>query len=229
MVVTKHHNKLIYPEDFHNQIICGDALEIIKKIPDESVDAIFTDPPYGIIKEGIKNSESLSTFYNILPSCYRILGKDGFFITFFSTKRLPELFINNPFRYFWQFVLYCPNGSVRSPIGFTKYMSCVVFKKGNPKMPKWKKDIFVDTPSKMVEPDEGFINHPSPKPKTFIKEILDMFSKERNIILDPFIGSGSTALACKQTNRNFIGFEINKEYCELAESRLNNFKVSANL
>src|SRR3989338_4853925 len=115
MVVTKHHNKLIYPEDFHNQIICGDALEIIKKIPDESVDAIFTDPPYGIIKEGIKNSESLSTFYNILPSCYRILGKDGFFITFFSTKRLPELFINNPFRYFWQFVLYCPNGSVRSP------------------------------------------------------------------------------------------------------------------
>ena len=228
-MIIKPSYKLIYPNDFHNKILCGDALDIIKKVPDESINTILTDPPYGISKEGIKNSESLETFYNILPDFYRVLKKDSFFITFFSTKRLPDLFKNNPFQYFWQFVLYCPLASVRSPIGFTKYMSCIIFKKGNPKMPKWKKDIFVDTPSKMVEPDEGFINHPSPKPKTFIKEILDMFSKEQDIILDPFVGSGSTALACKQTNRNFIGFEINKEYCELAESRLNKYKIPTNL
>ncbi|MBU4539595.1 MAG: site-specific DNA-methyltransferase, partial [Bacteroidetes bacterium] len=73
---------------------------------------------------------------------------------------------------------------------------------------------------KMVEPDEGFINHPSPKPKNFISELLKMFSKERDIILDPFIGSGSTALACLLCNRNFIGFEIEKEYCDLAINRL---------
>ena len=227
-MIIKNSHKLIYPNDFHNKIICGDALDIIKKVLDESINTILTDPPYGITKEGIKNSESLETFYNILPDFYRVLRNDSFFITFFSTKRLPELFKNNPFQYFWQFVLYCPLASVRSPIGFTKYMSCVIFKKGNPKVFKWNKDIFVDTPSKMVEPDEGFINHPSPKPKTFIKEILNMFTKERDIVLDPFVGSGSTALACKQTNRNFIGFEINKEYCKLAESRLNN-KIPTNL
>ena len=153
------------------------------------------------------------------------MKKDGFFITFFSTKLLPEIFKNNPFEYYWQFILNCPLGSVRSPIGFSKYMSCFVFKKGNPKIIKWNKDIFNDSPSKMVEPDEGFINHPSPKPKQFIMELLKMFSNEKDIVLDPFIGSGSTAIACHLTNRSYIGFEMEKEYCDLAKQRLNKIKV----
>ena len=90
-------------------------------------------------------------------------------------------------------------------------------------MTKRGKDIFVDTPGRLVEPDEGFINHPTPKPKTFIKEIIQMLSRENDIILDPFIGSGSTAIACKQTERNFIGFEIDKNYYKLAQERLKNF------
>ena len=208
---------------FQNKIICGDSLKLIKNLPDESIDLILTDPPYGIKKEGIKNSSDLETFYNILPDCYRVLKKDGFIIIFFSTKLLPKIFKNNPFSYFWQFILNCPLGSVRSPIGFSKYMSCLVFKKGNPKIVKWNKDIFNDTPSKMVEPDEGFIDHPSPKPKHFISELLQMFSKEGDLILDPFIGSGSTALACILTNRKFIGFEIEKKYCDLARKRINKF------
>lgn len=120
--------------------------------------------------------------------------------------------------------MYCPEGSVRSPIGFTKYMSCFVFKKGNPKLIKWNTDIFRDTPGKMVEPDEGFINHPTPKPKHFIKEILQMTTNENDLILDPLIGSGSTAVACKQLNRRFIGFEIKKDYCILASKRLEKIK-----
>jgi site-specific DNA-methyltransferase (adenine-specific) len=212
-----------YPEDFINNIICGDCLELIKFIPDKEIDCIITDPPYGLNKNGIKNDKDLSFFYNVLPGCYRILKENSFFITFFSTKYLPDLFKNNPFNYFWQFVLYCPEGSVRSPIGFTKYMSCFIFKKGNPKLIKWRTDIFKDTPGKMVEPDEGFIDHPTPKPKHFIKQIMDMATSENDLILDPFIGSGSTAVACRQLNRRFIGFEIKDEYCILAKDRLTRF------
>jgi len=212
-------------KEWMNKIICGDSLELIKEIPNESIDLILTDPPYGIDKKGIKNSSDLKVFYSILPEGYRVLKKDGFFITFFSTKLLPEIFKNNPFEYYWQFILNCPLGSVRSPIGFSKYMSCFVFKKGNPKIIKWNKDIFNDSPSKMVEPDEGFINHPSPKPKRFIMELLKMFSNEEDIVLDPFMGSGSTAIACHLTNRSYIGFEIEKEYCDLAKQRLNKIKV----
>ena len=220
MITKKDPSFLKYPDDFVNKIVLGDALEIIKKLPEKSVDVILTDPPYGIEKIGIRNSNSLDIFYKILPECHRVLKDDSFFITFFSTKRVPEIFTNNPFDYFWQFVLYCPLSSVRSPIGFTKFMSCFVFKKGNPKMVYWNKDIFVDGPTKMIEPDEGYIEHPSPKPKSFVKELVKMFSKEEDIILDPFIGSGSTAMACRYSKRNFIGFEIEEKYCNVAKKRL---------
>ncbi len=202
-----------------------DCTEGFRKLPDKSIDLIITDPPYGLNKKGVSNDYSLHLFYSILPESYRVLKDKKFFITFFSTKYFPEVFKNNPFVYFWNFILYCPSGRVSSPIGFTKYMSCIVFRKGNAKMIKKGKDIFVDTPGKLVEPDEGFINHPTPKPKTFVKEMIKMFSREGDIVLDPFIGSGSTALACKLTNRNFIGFEIEEDYCKLAQERLNRFLI----
>jgi len=200
-----------------------DCLKGFKMLPDQSIGLILTDPPYGLNKSGIDNDESLDLFYKSLPDSYRVLKENAFYISFFSTKFLPLIFKNNPFQYFWNFVLYCPNGNVNSPIGYTKYMNCVVFKKGNPKMTSRNKDIFVDTPSKMVEPDEGFIDHPTPKPKAFIKDMLAMFSKENDIVLDPFIGSGATAVACKQTGRNYIGFEINDKYYKLAQERLKKF------
>jgi len=158
---TKQYKKLPL-----NKIILGDALEKLKEFPYKSVDLILTDPPYGLQKTGIKNDEDLSVFYASLPDSHRILKDDAFYITFFSTKFFPKIFKNNPFEYFWNFILYCPNGRVGSPIGYSKYMSCTVFKKGKPKMNRRNKDIFVDTPGRMVEPDEGFIDHPTPKPKT---------------------------------------------------------------
>lgn len=227
--ISKFTENLRYPEDFINKIICGDCLELIKLIPNNSIDAIITDPPYGLNKNGVRNDADLSLFYNVLPECNRILKSHGFFIAFFSTKFLPRLFNNNPFNYFWQVVLYCPEGRVRSPIGYTKYMSCFIFKKGNPKIIRWNKDIFIDTPGKMVEPDEGYIDHPTPKPKHFIKEILKMFTNENDLILDPFIGSGSTAVACLQLNRRFIGLEIEEKYCKIAVDRVNKFQKGLNL
>ena len=208
------------PNNFIDEIICGNCIELIKEIPDRSIDAVITDPPYGLNKYGVKNDTDLGLYYYILPECFRALKDDSFFVTFFSTKYLPLAFENNPFTFLWQVVLYCPEGSVRSPIGFTKFMSCLVFKKGKPKLQRLNKDIFVDTPGKMVEPDEGYIDHPTPKPKTFVKELLKMFTAEGDIVLDPFVGSGSTALACQQLNRHFIGFEIEERYCKIAKSRL---------
>lgn len=221
MMEDKPSKNLKFPEDFVNKIIMGDALELIKMIPDKSIDMIFTDPPYGLNKEGIYSDEDLSTFYKILPECYRVLKRDGWFITFFSTKFLPYAFRDNPFTYFWQIIFYSPLAEVKSPIGITKYMSCLVFKKGNPKIVQPNKDIFEHIPgTKMVEPDEGFIDHPTPKPKHLIIKILRMFSKKGDLILDPFIGSGSTAVACKLIGRNFIGFEINPRYINIAKRRL---------
>lgn len=206
-----------------NTIQNVDCFDGFKMLPDKSIDLILTDPPYGLNKTGIRNDNDLSVFYASLLESHRVLKDDSFYITFFSTKFLPEIFKNNPFTYYWNFILHCPNGRVSSTIGFTKYMSCMVFKKGNAKIIRKGKDIFMDTPGFMIEPDEGFINHPTPKPKTFIKEILSMFSKENDIVLDPFIGSGSVAVACKQLKRNYIGFEIDSNYSKIANERIRKF------
>ena len=74
---------------------------------------------------------------------------------------------------------------------------------------------------------QGFINdskdvreHPTQKPSELLKAILTDFSKKGELILDPFLGSGTTAVACKQLNRNFIGIEISPEYCKIAQDRI---------
>jgi DNA modification methylase len=64
--------------------------------------------------------------------------------------------------------------------------------------------------------------HPCPKPEIIIKKLIARLSNEGDTILDPFLGSGTTAVACKELKRNCIGIEISKEYFEIAQKRINN-------
>ncbi|MDX2161659.1 MAG: site-specific DNA-methyltransferase [bacterium] len=63
-------------------------------------------------------------------------------------------------------------------------------------------------------------NHPAMYPVNLVAEFLRLLTREGDVVLDPFMGSGSTAVACKQTGRHYIGFELNPEYCAFAEERL---------
>lgn len=69
--------------------------------------------------------------------------------------------------------------------------------------------------------DKKLYEHPTIKPLEYIKRMILNSSNENDIVLDPFAGSGTTAIACKELNRNFIGFEINKEYYDIAIDRIN--------
>ena len=64
--------------------------------------------------------------------------------------------------------------------------------------------------------------HPTQKPVSLMKEIIEKHSYEHDVILDPFMGSGSTGVACQNTNRNFIGFELDETYFNIAKERLEN-------
>ena len=66
--------------------------------------------------------------------------------------------------------------------------------------------------------------HPAIYPELIIQELLKLLTKKEDIVLDPFIGSGTTAVACKKLGRNYIGIEINPEYCKYAEERIKNVK-----
>ena len=64
------------------------------------------------------------------------------------------------------------------------------------------------------------IKHPTQKPIALFRYLIKTYTKENDIVLDSCIGSGTTAFACKQLKRKFIGFEINKDYVEIANNRL---------
>ena len=66
--------------------------------------------------------------------------------------------------------------------------------------------------------------HPTQKPIELIHDLIKIHSNEQDIIFDPFMGSGTTAIACLNTNRNYIGFENNKEYYKKAQERINTYK-----
>jgi DNA modification methylase len=63
-------------------------------------------------------------------------------------------------------------------------------------------------------------NHPAPFPEGLANDHIISWSNERDLILDPFMGSGTTAIACINTNRNYIGFELDKHYCDIANERI---------
>ena len=69
--------------------------------------------------------------------------------------------------------------------------------------------------------EKGIINtHITVKPLKLIEHLIRLFSKENSLIVDPFLGSGTTALACKNTNRRCIGIELNKEYYDISIERI---------
>lgn len=200
-----------------NVVYCGDCIQGLKKLPDKSVDCIITDPPYGIDKEGVINDNNLDEYYKSLPEMNRVLKDDSWIVVFTYDKQIPNMFKNNPFEFMWIGIIYYPNMArfVYSPLGCSKKTTFMLFKKGNPKRHTMIRDVI-----KCQYPFEKCYGHPTPKPLNPLRMLVKNLSNENDIILDPFGGSGTTYLACKQTKRRWVGFEISPEYCKIIEKRL---------
>ena len=211
-------------------IYCGDCLKIMPELEDKSVDLVLTDPPYGInINKKCKNygiRTDISRKSTELEWDDNIPSKENF-IAIFNVSKNQIVFGAN---YFWEMF-------------YSSRCYIVWDKRGNlPKVP------FVDTefawtsfdkmPQKYTHIVHGFIKdnkndiyqHPTQKPINLMNDILIDFSIETDIILDPFMGSGTTLVAVKQLNRlskikrKCIGIEIEEKYCEIAKKRLQGYK-----
>ena len=204
----------------------GNCLELMKQIEDNSVDLVLTDPPYGIDKEGIENDHSLEAYYSSLPEIYRVLKSGSFFVTFTSIGRLPEFFNNNPFDYRWMFIQYINNGMVRGSIGFNRYICVLIFQKGEAKITKPMQDVYeMSTSSQECAKRE----HPTQKDINVVRRLIETFSKPNDIVLDPFAGSGTTLIASKQIDRRYIGIEINQQYVDVCNRRLQQRRLMGGL
>ena len=200
-----------------NTIRCCDCLDGMRELESKSIDLVITDPPYGIGKTGILNDdmpreEYIAWMVEVLSEIERV-SSDGYFIFHNESMLFKLAHIYKDCRLFAS----CNNFSIMGR-GMPYAWSPIVFKiKNKDSFTGIGRNWFICNTANMENTPKR-IGHPSPKPIDNLVYILEMFSSKT--ILDPFIGSGSTAIACLKTNRDFIGFELNNEYFEKAQIRI---------
>ena len=210
-----------YPDDFINKIICGDCLEVMKDIPDKSMDLVLTDPPYGInVIGGSKSFGSIGGSNIVKANKYHPIINDDIKIDFTEIFRISKnqvIFGGN------YFDLPISKGWIVWDKK-TKNNWDDNFSDGELAWTSFKRPLKIFRYLYMGCLQEGKREkrvHPTQKPLKLIEYIVENYTNETNIILDPFLGSGTTAVACKSLGRRYIGIEISPEYCEIARRRVN--------
>lgn len=228
-----------YPEDFMNKIINGDCLQVMKHIPDNSIDFILTDPPYGIdflspITDNhtkIKN-DSFDDFKLLLPDMLsefkRILKDTAVCCCCCGGGKTPvsQIFTLEAIKYFnlIQTVIWD-----KKTIGLgwryrPSYETIIILSKSKDNYNFYDNSNCVSNIVRKttVIPKKG--NHPTPKPVALMEHFIRLHSQVNDIVLDPFMGIGSTCVACKNTNRRYIGIELDDKYFDIACDRLKGAK-----
>lgn len=227
------------------RLIQGDCLELMKDIPDKSIDLILTDIPFNISKSnnfktmkdrrgrnGIDFGEWDKQFneldLSVLPSKLKPNGSLVIFHSFEQFSILKELFENDldlKDRLIWEKSNPMPRNRDRRYINNIEMASWYVKKKSkwvfNRQSEKYDGCVF-KYPS---ESGGGFKRyHPCQKNLDMICELIKRHSNPNDLILDPFMGSGSTGVAALNTGRNFIGIELDENYFNIAKRRIEGAK-----
>lgn len=220
-----------------NQIYNEDCLDLMSKLPNNCVDLILTDPPYELDSHGggqnadlhrklsDKHIDFISNGFDfkILDECCRVLKKMNFAV-FCSNKQISKLmtYFEN-LKLSTTLLMWHKTNPV--PFGNGKFLSDVefivrAFEKGCPFNQDGKNISKVFT---YPSPNAKDRIHPAQKPYLLIGDLIKLFSNENNLIFDPFSGSGTTAKAAIQLNRNYIASEINQDLFDASEKWLKPF------
>jgi len=245
-----------------NKIICGDAFEILKKLPEKKFDLLFADPPYNLTKNFGENS-----FRQTSPDDYETWLDSWLADTVRLLKPTASVYICGDWR----------SSSAIQRVG-TKYFTLrnrITWEreKGRGASKNWKNssedvwfftvtdDYFFDAQAvkikrkviapyttdgepkdwekskngnfRLTSPSNLWTDltvpfwsmpentaHPTQKPEKLLAKIILASTRESDLVLDPFLGSGTTAVAAKKLNRDYTGIEADENYCLLAEKRL---------
>jgi len=246
-----------------HKIILGNALKVLKSIPDESVDLVFADPPYNMSKKNglswkyskhvtmqeewdmFTKDEFLKFNKDWLNECFRVLKHGGsiwisgsfhniYQIGFIIQEFHPDIKINN------SIVWFKPNAQPNITCRFfTESTEHLIWASKNGNGQKWKfnynwtKEIEDKINPKgkqtrnvwsipLTPRNEKWAgDHPTQKPFELLKRIILSCTDEGDLVLDPFVGSGTTSAVAKYYGRNSIGIEVNKKYMDIIKKRLN--------
>lgn len=224
----------------------GDCIEMMRKIPDGSVDLVLTDPPYAVSRKtnfasGEPTGKDVDRFrvsmdfgewdseeIDLLPvflEAYRVLRKGGTIICFYDLWKITTLktaFEQAGFKQLrfaeWIKTNPVPLNSKTNYLTNAREIMISGVKGGKPTFHSEYDDGTYRYPI-----CHGSVRvHPTQKPVPLMKELVEKHSNPNDIVLDPFMGSGSTGVACLNTGREFIGIEKDADYFRVASERIRN-------
>lgn len=212
----------------------GDCLDLMKNIKDNSIDMVIIDPPYstptitGFGRKQVKNVADLSiqeTYIKVLKSEFeRILKQNAPVFIFCDDKYYPSIY--RAF-YNWQSVqmIVWDKGKIGMGKPFRKRHELIVYaNRETINYNRTENITHYPTVLNYAVVLEKERKHPAQKPIKLLEDLILGFSNETDTILDCFMGSGSTGVACINTNRSFIGIELDQKYFEIAKERIENAK-----
>ena len=232
------------------KLIFGDALEKLKEISDKSVDLIVTDPPYnlnkdyGFTKDNLEFDEYLEFSRLWIKEAVRILKDDGTLYIFMGMKYISYVYVmlEKEFNlHFNSWITWFYTQGIGKTRGFSpRHDDILMFTKDKKKFKFNLDDIRIPqkyyrsvnnirgaNPGNVWEvshvhySNKNRKKHPTQKPEALYERMILASSNEGDLVLDPFLGSGTAMRVCQQINRQGIGIEINKEYIEMSKERLN--------
>lgn len=231
-----------------NKITHGDSLKILKELPDKSIDMILTDPPYfekafkisanqknisrlnANITKSLKFVDKINSIIkpnDWFEEAIRVSKKINWIIWLDDRHQLLDylLLIKQYNMSFYTLNWYKSNSTPFNNVYLKdKEMALYIYKDSPVDCldgHENRKTIFKMTNNSSNGKKEEFVNwHPTPKPTNIIKQMIKKHTNKNDIVLDIFSGSGTTAVACKQLNRQFIAIELDKEFYENSVKRL---------
>lgn len=211
-----------------NKIYCMDCLEGMKELEDKSVDLVLTDPPYNLQKDfkndNLSEGEFVKFLVPIMKECGRIIKEKHLIIFFFdSGQKLPLIWksLFSTDLYFQHSCnLYKPNDCSMPHNRILRKSEVFYILTSTPQL-SCSGDIFIHDCliGNHTKKDKSWY-HPTAKNINVIEKIVLSHSVKGDTILDPFMGSGTTAVACAKNQRRFIGFELEQKYVNIANKRI---------
>jgi modification methylase len=245
-----------FPHNFKNKIICGDVIEIMRQIPDGAVDLVITSPPYNLknstgngMKDGrggkwanaalqkgythhsdcMPHNEYVKWQRACLIEMMRIIPENG--AIFYNHKwrvqggllqDRQDILDGLPVR---QIIIWKRKGGINFNPGYFLPTYEVIYLIAKP---KFKLAAKANAYGDVWEFAQDMNNkHPAPFPVNLIDRIVS--STNAKLVLDPFMGSGTTAISAINFKRDYIGIDISPEYCKMAENRVKRYLTQAKL
>lgn len=222
------------------KLFCCDCLELMKKIKDESIDLIVTDPPYkttprggsgnsgGMCKKKEFNSGNVFAHNEIkpqeyIPELYRILKEGTHCYIMTNHVNLYEILTvaQECGFHFIKSLIWNKGNKIMGQAYMSQFEYILFFRKGKfKKINKCGTADILEVPNKKQKGGDGKNLHDTEKPVELMKILIENSSQENDVVFEPFMGIGATVVASLELNRRCIGVELDEKYFDIAKKRI---------